>query len=288
MSPGRDQTWIEAAACKDTDTDIWFPQSSGRGQSLGVARELARLYCNNCPVRLRRLDDALEMDDDTDGIRAGLTAGQRKRLRRKQSRSDRNSIKLRRAREAELRSSGLSTPLIAAEFGVSPAQVLRDLAAMNGQVSAPGKVRAADGRLVPSRTLTRAGKRSRQRRAVKLVVEQGLSLAAAAEKTGWSRETLRADLIRAGVDRIGNARTRDGRLVPVRASNRAELEERRARARALKAQGWRSPRSPPSWDCRGRPRTGRIERTIVTLWVHCASETERRSRWFVAGPGNRS
>jgi WhiB family redox-sensing transcriptional regulator len=68
------EPWRARAACRGTDTALFFP---GRGADLRSARAL----CESCPVSRECLDLALG-DDRLDGIWGGLTSVQRRAMRR--------------------------------------------------------------------------------------------------------------------------------------------------------------------------------------------------------------
>lgn len=68
-------TWIEHAACKGLDTDLFFPA----GQD-DVWPEIADV-CGGCPVRIQCLETALKQGI-WDGIWGGLSPSQRKKAAR--------------------------------------------------------------------------------------------------------------------------------------------------------------------------------------------------------------
>jgi WhiB family redox-sensing transcriptional regulator len=67
--------WLESANCTSTDPEIFFSEESNTVKS-------ARKICEECPVKTECLNDAIEKDDQF-GIRGGLTARERKNLRRR-------------------------------------------------------------------------------------------------------------------------------------------------------------------------------------------------------------
>jgi WhiB family redox-sensing transcriptional regulator len=71
----RGEDWRAAAACQDTDPDLFFPVS-GAGQSLEQA-EQAKAVCAGCPVRRSCLSFALSTGQ-THGIWGGLTEEERR------------------------------------------------------------------------------------------------------------------------------------------------------------------------------------------------------------------
>jgi WhiB family redox-sensing transcriptional regulator len=74
-NPRTDVAWREEAACRDEDTDIFFPLTD---EDAGPALEI----CASCPVREECLEFALITRQD-DGVWGGLTETQRRRLRRR-------------------------------------------------------------------------------------------------------------------------------------------------------------------------------------------------------------
>lgn len=65
--------WWSQAVCATRDPEIWF--------SMPIA---AKRYCETCPVAKECLEDALNTPQEHDnfGIRAGLSASARRRLRK--------------------------------------------------------------------------------------------------------------------------------------------------------------------------------------------------------------
>lgn len=75
MNPRTDDDWRQDAACRDLDTNLFFPatdEEAGR----------ARAICATCPVREECLEFALATHQD-DGVWGGLTETERRRLRRR-------------------------------------------------------------------------------------------------------------------------------------------------------------------------------------------------------------
>jgi len=68
--PVDDRPWLEDAACKHLDTNIFFP---GRGGQLGLARKI----CYSCPVRQQCLDFAVE-NHETRGVWGGTSERERR------------------------------------------------------------------------------------------------------------------------------------------------------------------------------------------------------------------
>ena len=73
----RELHWKAEAACKDLETDIFFPVSESDA-------EPARLVCATCPVRQECLEYALVTRQE-DGVWGGLTESERRRERRRRS-----------------------------------------------------------------------------------------------------------------------------------------------------------------------------------------------------------
>ena len=71
----RYEPWREDAACRDEDTNIFFPlNDDAAGPALAI--------CAQCPVRAQCLEWALATRQD-DGIWGGLTENERRVVRRK-------------------------------------------------------------------------------------------------------------------------------------------------------------------------------------------------------------
>lgn len=86
-TPALDTRWQESAACRDTSWDLWFgPPDEFEGPEQRAAREVEALaYCGRCDVRPDCLDHALASRSD-DGIAGGMTADERRSLRRRSAR----------------------------------------------------------------------------------------------------------------------------------------------------------------------------------------------------------
>ena len=67
--------WRLAAACRDLDTDVFFPETE---DEIAVAKAV----CATCPVREACLEFALITRQD-DGVWGGLDENERRRLRRR-------------------------------------------------------------------------------------------------------------------------------------------------------------------------------------------------------------
>ena len=75
--------WRTHAACRGMDPRIFYPPR-GEG-SVGWAQH-AKSICARCPVKAECLDDALGPPFEPEGIRGGLTAKERRNLRRRMRR----------------------------------------------------------------------------------------------------------------------------------------------------------------------------------------------------------
>jgi WhiB family redox-sensing transcriptional regulator len=75
--PGNE--WLDHAACRDHPTSLFYPE---RGAPITEARRI----CRGCEVRRECLDDAMNSPAGAggdQGVRAGLSAKQRRQLRRR-------------------------------------------------------------------------------------------------------------------------------------------------------------------------------------------------------------
>jgi WhiB family redox-sensing transcriptional regulator len=78
---GQDETaWHDAAACRDADPELFFPDGDIRSARAQV--KTAKLICRGCPVRATCLSWALASGQD-DGIWGGMTEDERRWLRRR-------------------------------------------------------------------------------------------------------------------------------------------------------------------------------------------------------------
>jgi WhiB family transcriptional regulator, redox-sensing transcriptional regulator len=81
--------WFDDAACREIDTDIFFPTSEAQADE-------AKAICAACPVREECLEYALEIRPG-DGVWGGLTATERHRLIRRRQKAARKSREARPA-----------------------------------------------------------------------------------------------------------------------------------------------------------------------------------------------
>ena len=80
--PARDlrRDWRDAAACRDADPELFFPD--GSPSSTRAQLKTAKLICRGCPVSATCLSWALASGQEA-GIWGGLTEDERRRLHRR-------------------------------------------------------------------------------------------------------------------------------------------------------------------------------------------------------------
>ena len=71
-------SWMDRAACRGTDLDLWFPTGPSR-----AADDRAKAVCIGCPVRTDCAEAAFRTGDIDYGIRAGMTSAERQQARRR-------------------------------------------------------------------------------------------------------------------------------------------------------------------------------------------------------------
>jgi WhiB family redox-sensing transcriptional regulator len=77
---GRWQSWRGRAACRDADTNLFFPAGeTGEAEAQIVE---AKAICATCPVREQCLEFAIS-SNQRDGIWGGLDETERRRVRRR-------------------------------------------------------------------------------------------------------------------------------------------------------------------------------------------------------------
>jgi WhiB family redox-sensing transcriptional regulator len=76
--------WFDEAACRDVDTDIFFPPAEA---DAAAAKEI----CARCPVREECLEFALEASPAPEGVWGGLTRVERHRLVRRRQKAARKA-----------------------------------------------------------------------------------------------------------------------------------------------------------------------------------------------------
>jgi WhiB family redox-sensing transcriptional regulator len=77
--------WRDLAACREEDPELFFPAGEGSGYAGQIAD--AKEVCEaRCPVRDACLADAMKVPAEF-GIRGGLTAAERKALKRRVART---------------------------------------------------------------------------------------------------------------------------------------------------------------------------------------------------------
>lgn len=124
-----DNTWMEDAACRGMNPDVFFPQ---RGESTAEARAV----CARCPVILRCRHYALA-NYEKYGIWGGMSERERRRIRKPRRDGVRPWYVERpdAARQAKaLLARGLTAGEVAAVVGVNPQSVKRfiDFLALGG------------------------------------------------------------------------------------------------------------------------------------------------------------
>lgn len=82
--PARHLEWMDRAACRDSDPELFFPE--GKGQESWI--EEAKAICRPCPVRESCLARALDNNEEY-GIFASTTLEQRRRMVRNRDRKSR-------------------------------------------------------------------------------------------------------------------------------------------------------------------------------------------------------
>ncbi len=80
------ERWRRAAACRDLDTDLFFP----RGETGAPLEQtvVAKAVCSGCPVRVPCLEFAMATRQEY-GIFGGLTEQERRSLARRRARARR-------------------------------------------------------------------------------------------------------------------------------------------------------------------------------------------------------
>ena len=74
-----DYSWRNEAVCRDTDPELFFPVGT-TGQAL-LQIDKAKEVCDECPVKVKCLDFALETNQDS-GIWGGTSEEERRDIRR--------------------------------------------------------------------------------------------------------------------------------------------------------------------------------------------------------------
>lgn len=81
-------TWREHSACRDLDTNLFFPPGDGPGSAERI--EQAKAVCAGCSVRSECLSFALSTRQDS-GVWGGMTEEERRRHRRRLARERRKA-----------------------------------------------------------------------------------------------------------------------------------------------------------------------------------------------------
>jgi len=76
----RDTSWLDRAACRHVDPELFFPVSDIRAARAQV--QAAKRVCRRCPVRGTCLSWALDHGQEA-GIWGGMTEEERRRLSRR-------------------------------------------------------------------------------------------------------------------------------------------------------------------------------------------------------------
>ena len=79
------QSWVEEAACAQTDPELFFPEK-------GQPSALAKLVCRRCPVIAQCLEYAVNSPILLEGVWGGTSMKQRQELRRQRSVQTRNNF----------------------------------------------------------------------------------------------------------------------------------------------------------------------------------------------------
>ena len=73
-----DSTWRDRALCQGMDTNLFF---ADRGNEAKIQNAQAKAICQGCIVRFECLEDALNEPQPWFGVRGGLTAKERRRIK---------------------------------------------------------------------------------------------------------------------------------------------------------------------------------------------------------------
>ena len=82
---GNTEPWMSRGSCLGEDSEVFYP-SVGRSD----ASKAAKKVCARCPVRVRCLDFAMRHNEEF-GVWGGLTARQRRSLRREKLKKERQA-----------------------------------------------------------------------------------------------------------------------------------------------------------------------------------------------------
>ena len=142
-SPKATVDWRHRAVCRDVDPEQFFPAAeAGPAHDAQVA--VAKAICVGCPVRAECLEFALTALSD--GIAAGLTPDERRRLRSRWTGgpTDGSGRGMAAAGRAAIR-SGRPAPEVAREFGVAPRTAQRWAAQVRAEATAANESRQGRG-----------------------------------------------------------------------------------------------------------------------------------------------
>jgi WhiB family transcriptional regulator, redox-sensing transcriptional regulator len=85
----RATSWAGRGACRGSDPELFFPITQSGPAISQIAK--ARAICARCPVRAQCLEFAMDSGQDF-GVWGGMSEGERRTLRRKQSRQRRRYV----------------------------------------------------------------------------------------------------------------------------------------------------------------------------------------------------
>ena len=74
ISSGTERDWVERAACRGMDPNIWFPE---KGETINA--NIAMTICQTCPVQQECLEYGLQ---EKNGIWGGMSVKQRRSVPR--------------------------------------------------------------------------------------------------------------------------------------------------------------------------------------------------------------
>lgn len=65
------EEWYEKAACLGADVNVFYPEK----EAVGTVRRVAKLWCDQCPVQVQCLEEALKLGAEYDNYDAGIIGG---------------------------------------------------------------------------------------------------------------------------------------------------------------------------------------------------------------------
>lgn len=120
-SAAPDPNWRDSASCREQDPDLFFPVSHTQGWKTQTKQ--AKAVCGTCPVRETCLEWALDTGQTT-GVWGGLSAGERRRLRRPRETQLDRCLRMQPWIEKQLE-NGVMQKDVAAQLRVDPVLVSR-------------------------------------------------------------------------------------------------------------------------------------------------------------------